>query len=159
PIVIFKLLTLAALAAWALSRWISPTAGLVALIMVLVFGIRKLWIEGRSSGVILRVRGSQLEILSHRRRRHRASIPLADLRDVILDTKTIRRVQESQSAVPQVRFIETRVGPEIDTARIVLVARSEVRLTEAYLAHMDSVEWLGKIRVFLRKHGWVPEDE
>ena len=27
------------------------------------------------------------------------------------------------------------------------------------MAHADSVEWLGKIRVFLRSHGWLPEDE
>jgi hypothetical protein len=24
---------------------------------------------------------------------------------------------------------------------------------------MESIEWLGKIRSFLRSHGWVPEDE
>jgi hypothetical protein len=24
---------------------------------------------------------------------------------------------------------------------------------------MDATEWLGKIRVFLRKHRWLPEDE
>jgi hypothetical protein len=24
---------------------------------------------------------------------------------------------------------------------------------------MENVEWLGKIRSFLRAHGWVPEDE
>jgi hypothetical protein len=24
---------------------------------------------------------------------------------------------------------------------------------------MDATEWLGKVRVFLRKHGWLPADE
>ena len=44
--------------------------------------------------------------------------------------------------------------------RIVLVAKSgEVPLTEAYLANVDVTEWFGKTRVFLRKHGWLPESE
>jgi hypothetical protein len=34
-----------------------------------------------------------------------------------------------------------------------------VHLTDEYFAHMDSTEWLGKIRVFLRKNGWIPADE
>jgi hypothetical protein len=27
------------------------------------------------------------------------------------------------------------------------------------LPHFEATDWLGRIRVFLRKHGWVPEDE
>ena len=59
------------------------------------------------------------------------------------------------------RFIDAKVGPKVDTARIVLVSASgrQVTLTQDYLAHMSATEWLGKIRVFLRKHGWLPEDE
>jgi hypothetical protein len=28
-----------------------------------------------------------------------------------------------------------------------------------HVAHMTATEWVGKIRVFLRKNGWVPLDE
>jgi hypothetical protein len=30
---------------------------------------------------------------------------------------------------------------------------------EGRAPHSEATTWLGKIRVFLRKHGWVPEDE
>ena len=50
--------------------------------------------------------------------------------------------------------------PEVDQKRIMLVGKTgSVPLTEAYLASVDVTEWFGKIRVFLRKHGWVPESE
>ncbi len=58
------------------------------------------------------------------------------------------------------RFLDSRVAPEIENARIVVVGkRGEARLSEEYLAHMEASEWLGKVRVFSRKHGWVPRDE
>ena len=89
---------------------------------------------------------------------------LVDLRNVSLDTKSIRKVEPGRDVVPAVQFINTQVGPEIDVARILLEidsghVPSTIRLTEAFLAHTDSVEWVGKIRVFLRSHGWLPEDE
>ena len=34
-----------------------------------------------------------------------------------------------------------------------------VPLTEERVPHMDAAEQYGKIRVFLRKHGWLPRDE
>jgi hypothetical protein len=68
---------------------------------------------------------------------------------------------DGDGAIPAMRFIDAKVGPKVDTARIVLIGASgrEVRLTEDYLSHMHATEWMGKIRVFLRKHGWLPEDE
>jgi hypothetical protein len=87
--------------------------------------------------------------------------PLSELANVTLELKTIQRVVDGPSAIPAVRFIHSTVAPELHIARIVLVATGgrEVRLTEEYLPHFDATDWLGKIRVFLRKQGWVPEDE
>jgi hypothetical protein len=88
-----------------------------------------------------------------------ASFRLEDL-DVVLDTKTIRKVVDGDAMLPVVRFTATRVGPEIDTARIIFTSGQErVALDDRFVSHTDAVEWFGKIRVFLRKNGWVPFDE
>jgi hypothetical protein len=80
--------------------------------------------------------------------------------DVVLDTVTIQKVQEGGSAIPAMRFIDATVAPDQDTARIVIVGGGErYPLTEDYVAYMEATEWFGKIRVFLRKNGWVPLDE
>jgi hypothetical protein len=64
-------------------------------------------------------------------------VDLKDLLDVYLDTKTIRH-----------------------TARIALELRQETFfLTQERSSHLDANEWFGKIRRFLRQHGWIPEDE
>jgi hypothetical protein len=85
---------------------------------------------------------------------------LSELLDVYLDTKTIQRVQENAGAVPDLRFINATVGGEQDTARIALeLERETFFLTPERLSHTDANEWFGKIRRFLRQHGWVPEDE
>lgn len=94
------------------------------------------------------------------RGRVEAVVTLDDLLDVELDTETIRRIQESGSAIPAVRFAEATAGPEVDQSRVVLVSRDRrVPLGETRTAHMHASEALGKIRVFLRKQGWVPLDE
>jgi hypothetical protein len=86
---------------------------------------------------------------------------LDELANVELDTKTIRQVEQGGSAIPAMRFADSRVGPELDRARILLVCDDETRipLSEIYGVHMQTSESFGKMRVFLRKHGWVPEDE
>lgn len=100
------------------------------------------------------------ELIVHAGRRPLARARLRDIEDVALDTKSIRPVQEGGSAIPAVRFIDSKVGPGIDVARIVLVGDGRsVRLHEDHVAHMTATEWVGKIRVFLRKNGWVPLDE
>jgi len=85
---------------------------------------------------------------------------LDELLDVYLDTETIQRVQERPGPVPELRFINATVGGELDTARVALEFQRETFfLTKERVSHLDSSEWSGKIRRFLRKHGWVPEDE
>ncbi len=83
---------------------------------------------------------------------------LDELDDVMLDTKTIERVQENMSSgMPMTRFVDSTVGPSIDTSRIELISDDVVtRLTEEYTSNIDATEWFSKIRRFLRKGGWVP---
>ena len=58
-------------------------------------------------------------------------------------------------------YLNPRIAPPTDTNRIVLERRDgeTYALTEEFLSHVDSVEWFGKIRLFLRKRNWLPESE
>jgi hypothetical protein len=106
-----------------------------------------------------RVQG-ELRVLGNGAKSEVARFRLRELHDVALDTKTIQRVTDGPSAILMMRYIDARPQPEVDVARIVLVGKKEsFTLSDEYLAHLDASEWLGKIRVFLRKNGWVPEDE
>ncbi|HVH41093.1 MAG TPA: hypothetical protein VM925_02085 [Labilithrix sp.] len=160
-VVWFQLFSLPVVFGVAISTAISPAVGLMAMIGGGCFSVWYRRRAARREGAVLRVEEGELHVLSRDGRGIKGRMRLRELTDVVLDVKTIRRVQDGASAIPAVRFTDTTVGPEVDTARIVLVAHgnSRVELTQAYLAHMDATEWLGKIRVFLRKHGWMPEDE
>jgi hypothetical protein len=138
---------------------LGPTPGLVALAAAALLAIWW-WRRAPHAGVVvLRVEGGELRILSGNKKKERARFALDDV-EVELDTKTIQKVQEGGSAIPVMRVLDTTVGPEIDTARIVVVAKGKrVLLTEDFVTHMDASEWFGKIRVFLRKSGWLPADE
>ena len=51
---------------------------------------------------------------------------------------------------------------DLEVARIVVVCDgpdARVRLTEAYAPVFVCMEHFGKVRTFLRRHGWKPADE
>jgi hypothetical protein len=113
-----------------------------------------------SRGVVLRITRGVLHI--RRPDRLIFSASLFDIANVTLDSRTIRKVEEGNTLVPGMRFLESRLGPELEVVRIVIEVSGvdePTRLSEAFVPHMDGVEWLGRIRRFLRAHGWVPEDE
>ncbi len=121
-----------------------------------------LWWRGgrRGGGVLLRVEGDELSVLAVGSSKPRARVRLADVSDVTLDTKTIQPTMEVSSPIPGLRILNSQPSGEVDQKRIVLVTKSgELPLTEAYLANIEVTEWFGRTRVFLRKHGWVPESE
>ncbi len=161
-VLFFQLFSVPAIVGAVLATVTTPMLGLAGMIGS---GGLVLWLRRRTrkrSGAVLRIEEGRLSVLSRDRRRELGTLRLRDVEDVSLEIKKIQRVQEGDSPIPAVRFLDTRVAPEVDTARIVVVGsdgRERIVLTDAYLAHMDATEWLGKIRVFLRKHGWVPEDE
>jgi hypothetical protein len=81
---------------------------------------------------------------------------LSELDNVTLDSKV---VNSALITLPMELSHEMGRAPR---ARIALVVRGQpdpIPLSEGYFAHMDASEAFGKLRVFLRKHGWVPEDE
>ncbi len=136
-------------------------AGIVALAGAAAYSIWSWRTRKSRGGAVLSVDGDVLAVEIRGRRVCHERLHLGDLATVALEVKTIERVMDGSSAIPAMRFIDSKVGPKVDTARIVLVtAGREVALTRSYLPHMH-VPWrgAGKIRTFLRKHGWVPEDE
>ncbi len=132
----------------------------IALGVGIVVGIAIVhWRRRAGGGVVLQVRDGALIVERQRSRVRLASIRLIDLLDVALDSKEEKAFQTSTN-MPAVAFNEHRAAPSLIRARIVLVGRSgEVPLTEEPGAHMDAVEQVGKIRVFLRRHGWLPDSE
>ena len=155
----FQFFSLPALAGLVATMIFGPTPGIIALVGSAALAIWWWRRAPHAGGVVLRVEDRELRILSANKKKEKARFRLDDV-DVEMDTKTIQKVQEGGSAIPAMRFIDATVGPELDTARIVVIGRGErVPLTEDYLTHMDASEWFGKIRVFLRKSGWLPVDE
>jgi hypothetical protein len=138
----------------------GSTVAIVALLgaLALAVGLRRS--RTRITGAVLLVEDNTLTIVLGDAHGPHDRFGFDDLLNVTLDVKTIQPLIDGPSAIPALRMAST-VAPAVDTARIVFVGETgnEVRLTEEYLPHMVATEWLGKVRVFLRKNGWVPEDE
>jgi hypothetical protein len=120
------------------------------------------WWRRRSSrgGAVLHVEGDELHVVSRKTGKLDARVRFADLRDVTLDTRTVHPMMEGSSPIPGLRVLEAKALPTVDEKRIVLVCTSgSVPLTEAHLPSVEVIDEFGKMRVFLRKHGWVPESE
>ena len=158
---LFQYFGLPIVAGLAMGAFTGPTGGLLGLVAGGAYSAWSWRGRKKAGGAVLRVEGEVLSVTVRGGKERNERILLGDLANVTLDIKTIERVTEGDSAIPAMRFIDAKVGPKVDTARIVLVSASgrQVTLTQDYLAHMSATEWLGKIRVFLRKHGWLPEDE
>lgn len=161
--------------------WFAGT-GLVALPLVLGIGLAQvnpwggyvgfgigaacslLWRKYRNDPVVLRVDGGRFTVGHVRKKAVAFDVALADLLDVRLETKEVRRLQEGPHAVVGVRYEDSRTVTSTEHGRLVLVhlaggRKVEHPLMKDFVAHMEATEWLSKVRVFLRKHGWTPADE
>lgn len=88
------------------------------------------------------------------------SVALSEVRDVEIERKSIQRVSYHQNAFDAVPT--TEVSGDLDVGRIVVVYegdRPRARLTEEYATGFVCMEHFGKVRSFLRKHGWKPVGE
>lgn len=139
----------------------APSIGAAMLGLAAAIGIWRWRRAPEVAGIVIAVERGDLYVTNRSTKERLVEVRLVDLLDVALDTKSIRKVVPGKDAIPAVQFIDTRVGPELDVARIVfyLANAKPVRLSEQFLAHMDTVEWVGKIRSFLRRQGWIPADE
>ena len=88
------------------------------------------------------------------------AMALSAVRDVEMERKAIQRLSVHQGygdAVPT-----TALSGDLEVARIVVVCDgpdARVRLTESYAPVFVCMEHFGKVRTFLRRHGWKPADE
>lgn len=157
-VAMFKVFSAPMIVVIVLSQIAGPN---VAVVGMIASAIAAIWWWRRApklGGVVLRVERGELWV-STARRTIASRFQLEEV-DVELDTQTIQKVQEGGSAIPAMRFIDATVGPDLDVARIVVIGRGErLPLTDDSVPYMEATEWFGKIRVFLRKNGWVPRDE
>jgi hypothetical protein len=133
------------LAAGFLAKFVSGTAALVALgVAVVALVARRKPREGR---FVLRVTDGALEVTRERGVGPAVRVALADLLDVTLD-KEARPAGRGGSASERVRLALERREPA-----------DPIFVPDDRLSPLEAQDWYSKVRVFLRKHGWVPKDE
>lgn len=136
---------LTALGAGLLAKYVSPTVALLPLgLAALVLLVRRRSHEGR---YVLRVGDGFVEVTRERQSGPAVRIALADLVDVTLDSQS-HASGRGGSATARVRLALERRAPE-----------GPVFVPDERVTPIEAQEWYGKVRVFLRKHGWVPESE
>ncbi|MDB4938785.1 MAG: hypothetical protein JWP87_5757 [Labilithrix sp.] len=134
-----------ALASGVLAKFVSLTVALVPLGLAVVFlVVRRKSSEGR---FVLRVEDGAVEVRRERGASPPVRIALADLVDVTLDRQTHQGARGA-SATERVRLALERRDSD-----------APVFVPEERVTPIEAQEWYGKVRVFLRKHGWVPDDE
>jgi hypothetical protein len=136
---------LTAVAAGLLAKYVSLTVALdpLALALVVVL-VRRRSHEGR---FVLRVEEGALVVTRERRSDPAARIALVDLLDVTLDREA-KAGGRGGSATERVRLAFERRAPD-----------TPVFVPDERVTPIEAQEWYGKVRVFLRKHGWVPDSE
>ena len=116
----------------------------------------------REGGVVLRVDGGKLLIHPWRGAPASRVLALEDVHDVVLDTKTAQTPQASPRGGRGRGGRGGGGGRGGDMSRIELVLAPEVprvALSEGFASHSETVEQISKLKMFLRRLGWVPEDE
>ncbi len=136
--------------------WFTWTGPWLSIVLLLIFVAR--WqVAKRPEVVTLRIHDfGQIEVVLVDRIERRS---LDALLDVELDNKVVAQTY-AKTMVGAVE-VATGVQPEHDVSRIVMVFDDglRLRLGDDYEAYTNVAHALGKIRVFLRRNGWLPDDE
>jgi hypothetical protein len=131
-----------------LAKLVSPTMGLIALVAcIAVLVVLRKPNEGR---FVLRIEEASPRVLVVTRERARTPplhVPLADVLNVTLDRQTSSAGGRGGS-MERVRLGFERRAPD-----------EPIFIPEERITPIEAQEWQGKVRVFLRKHGWMPESE
>jgi hypothetical protein len=129
----------------SLAKFVAPTAGLFALGAAAVyFVVNRKPNHGR---FVLRVADGVVEVARERGGAPPTRIPLAELLDVTLDRETRAGGRPGETA-ERTRIALERREPELP-----------VFVPDEHVTPIEAQEWAGKVRVFFRKHGWLPKDE
>lgn len=132
------------LVAGALAKYVNLTAAGLALVGALVVSL--VLRKPRLGRFVLRVEGDALEVRRERAPEAVARVTLAEVVDVTVERK--RAPATGRGAPPE----RVQIALERSGAESVLVP-------EEPMTPIEGEEWHAKVRVFLRKHGWVPRDE
>ena len=86
-------------------------------------------------------------------------VELDRLHDIVVDSREIQRVTYQQPVGDPLP--STRLSGDVSVARLVarLDDKSATTLTATATNYSECMETFGKLRVFLRSHGWKPVDE
>jgi hypothetical protein len=137
---------LTAVVAGGLAKYVSPATGLFGLgaaVAILIL-LRK----PREGRFVLHVADGVLEVRRERRPEPVARIGLDELVDVTLDRQRQQANPRGGSAAERTCIALERRTPE-----------APLFIPDERITSIEAEHWIGKIRVFLRKHGWVPEQE
>lgn len=136
----------------------SPTIAVV-FAAVVTAGFAVVFRSRPPRGFGLEVQGETLVISRHGEARP-TTVALAAVRNVEIERKAIQRVtyqQQYSDPLPT-----TELSGDVEVARIVLSLDGDAppeRLTEAWAPVFVCMERFGKVRTFLRAHGWLPLPE
>lgn len=142
---------------WAVGRW-SPVAALVAAVGLSIFEALRKPLPNLKHACVLDVAGGELAVTPADR--PRVTTALSAVRDVEIERKSSQSVAHQNPIGDS--FGSPQGGADLDVARIAVVLDGDaprVRLTEEYAPVFICLEQFGKVRSFLRSHGWKPESE
>ena len=139
------------LVAGALGMPLVGGAGLASLLGWIAWG----WARGRDGAVRLRIDDGALFVARGREEARR--LTLREILSVSIDTEEVNAGYSRTGPDGVIRWERAATA---DVARIVIVLESgELRLSDAFARRGETLEWLRQIRLLLRGHGWVPDDE
>ncbi|CAN5664413.1 hypothetical protein BH09MYX1_BH09MYX1_57390 [soil metagenome] len=133
--------------------WLSLVGGAIAA----VIGYRVWRSSSKPRKIILRVREKKLFVIDGKRS---FELAVSALRNVSLDKKEVRKLRDGSPILPELMMVNSTVDATTEIVRVVLEGNgTSFRLTDEYQPYSAGLEGMGKVRVFLRKHGWVPPEE
>jgi len=136
----------------------SPTIAVVFAVVVTA-GFVVVFRSRPPRGFSLEVHGETL-VISRSDESKPTTVALGAVRNVEIERKAIQRVtyqQQYSDPMPT-----TELSGDVEVARIVLSLDGDAppeRLTEAWAPVFVCMERFGKVRTFLRAHGWLPLPE
>lgn len=133
--------------------WPIGAAGLVTVVGYLYHRRR----EQRPVALRAEVREGALTVRFHDKTMLVA--PLSTVLDIVVDRSEIQRVTYHQGVGEPLPNTQVSGGVQVGRLAARMADDREVRLTETAANDSTCMETFGKLRVFLRAHGWKPADE
>ena len=135
-----------AIVAGFLAKYVNLSGAVVVLGLAIAFHVLRQKPDlGR---FVLRVEERSLVVLRERSEDTIARVAIDDIVDVTLDKEMQASGARGGGTAERVHIALQRREPE-----------APLLIPDARITPIEGQEWQGKVRVFLRKHGWLPLDE